>query len=54
MLGDRVSRKLAMAVTDVLPLILLGAFLHGFGLEIFSVNRDLSILSRDVRRLERK
>ena len=32
-----------MAVTDVLPLILLGAFLHGFGLEIFSVNWDLSI-----------
>jgi MFS family permease len=34
---------LAMALTDVLPLILLGAFLHGFGLEIFSVNWDLSI-----------
>ncbi len=34
---------LAMGVTDLLPLILLGAFLHGFGLEIFSVNWDLSI-----------
>lgn len=34
---------LALAVTDLLPLILLGAFLHGFGLEIFSVNWDLSI-----------
>lgn len=34
---------LAMATSDTLPLILLGAFLHGFGLEIFSVNWDLSI-----------
>lgn len=34
---------LAMALSDLLPLILLGAFLHGFGLEIFSVNWDLSI-----------
>lgn len=34
---------LAMAVSDLLPVILLGAFLHGFGLEIFSVNWDLSI-----------
>ncbi len=33
----------AMALTDALPLLLLGAFLHGFGLEIFSVNWDLSI-----------
>jgi MFS family permease len=34
---------LAMATSDLLPLILAGAFLHGFGLEIFSVNWDLSI-----------
>ena len=32
-----------MALNDALPLLLLGAFLHGFGLEIFSVNWDLSI-----------
>lgn len=34
---------LAMSVSDALLPILLGAFLHGFGLEIFSVNWDLSI-----------
>ena len=34
---------LAMALSDQLPVLLLGAFLHGFGLEIFSVNWDLSI-----------
>ncbi len=34
---------LAMALSDHLPLLLVGAFLHGFGLEIFSVNWDLSI-----------
>lgn len=34
---------LAMALTDDLPLLLLGAALHGFGLEIFSVAWDLSI-----------
>jgi MFS family permease len=34
---------LAMAVSDQLWPILLGAALHGFGLEIFSVNWDLSI-----------
>jgi MFS family permease len=34
---------LAMALSDQLWVILLGAFLHGFGLEIFSVNWDLSI-----------
>jgi MFS family permease len=34
---------LAMALSDHVPLLLLGAFLHGFGLEIFSVNWDLSI-----------
>lgn len=33
----------AMAITDNLWLLLLGAFLHGFGLEVFSVNWDLSI-----------
>ena len=33
----------AMALSDQLPVLLLGAFLHGFGLEIFSVNWDLSI-----------
>lgn len=34
---------LAMSLSDALLPILLGAFLHGFGLEIFSVNWDLSI-----------
>jgi MFS family permease len=34
---------LAMAVTDNLWLVLAGAFLHGFGLEIFSVGWDLAI-----------
>ncbi|MGN6250594.1 MAG: MFS transporter [Marmoricola sp.] len=34
---------LAMALADSLPLLLLGAALHGFGLEIFSVAWDLSI-----------
>lgn len=34
---------LAMAVSDQLAVVLLGAFLHGFGLEIFSVNWDLAI-----------
>jgi MFS family permease len=34
---------LAMALSDLLPVVLLGAFLHGLGLEIFSVNWDLSI-----------
>jgi MFS family permease len=34
---------LAMAFSDQLWLVLLGAFAHGFGLEIFSVNWDLSI-----------
>ena len=33
----------AMAWSDSLTLVLLGAFLHGFGLEIFSVGWDLSI-----------
>ena len=34
---------LAMAVADQAWVVLLGAFLHGFGLEIFSVGWDLSI-----------
>ncbi|WP_104106225.1 MFS transporter [Nocardioides sp. 616] len=33
----------AIALGDSLVVLLLGAFLHGFGLEIFSVNWDLSI-----------
>jgi MFS family permease len=33
----------AMAFSDQLWVVVLGAFLHGFGLEIFSVNWDLSI-----------
>jgi MFS family permease len=34
---------LAMAISDNLWVVLAGAFLHGFGLEIFSVGWDLSI-----------
>jgi len=34
---------LAMALGVGLPVILLGAFVHGLGLEIFSVNWDLAI-----------
>jgi MFS family permease len=34
---------LAMALSDQLLPLLVGAFLHGFGLELFSVNWDLSI-----------
>jgi MFS family permease len=34
---------LAMALSDSLLLVLAGAFLHGFGLEVFSVGWDLSI-----------
>jgi hypothetical protein len=33
----------AMAWSDLLAVVLVGAFLHGFGLEIFSVGWDLSI-----------
>jgi predicted MFS family arabinose efflux permease len=33
----------AMAFADSLPIVLAGAFLYGFGLEIFSVGWDLSI-----------
>jgi MFS family permease len=32
-----------MALSDRLWVVMLGAFAHGFGLEIFSVNWDLSI-----------
>jgi MFS family permease len=34
---------LAMATSDQLWVVMIGAFAHGFGLEIFSVNWDLSI-----------
>lgn len=34
---------LAMALSDRLPVVLAGAFLHGFGLEVFSVGWDLAI-----------
>lgn len=34
---------LAMALSDQLWVVLVGAFLHGLGLEIFSINWDLSI-----------
>jgi len=34
---------IAMALSDQLWVVVIGAFLHGFGLEIFSVNWDLSI-----------
>jgi hypothetical protein len=34
---------LAMALPVPLPVILAGAFLHGLGLEVFSVNWDLAI-----------
>lgn len=37
---------LAMAFSDRLALVLLGAFLHGFGLQVFDVVWDLSIQER--------
>lgn len=43
LLGLTAAFPLAMAVSDQLWVVLLGAFLHGFGLEIFSVGWDLSI-----------
>jgi MFS family permease len=43
MLSLTAAFPLAMAFSDQLVVILLGAFLHGFGLEVFSVNWDLSI-----------
>ena len=42
-LGLTAAFPLAIALSDHLAVILLGAFLHGFGLEIFSVGWDLSI-----------
>jgi MFS family permease len=43
MLGLTAAFPAALALESGLWLILVGAFLHGFGLEIFSVNWDLSI-----------
>jgi MFS family permease len=43
LLGLTAAFPAAMAWSDSLAVILLGAFLHGFGLEIFSVGWDLSI-----------
>ena len=43
LLGLTAAFPLAMAWSDSLTVVLLGAFLHGFGLEIFSVGWDLSI-----------
>jgi MFS family permease len=43
MLSLTAAFPLAMALSDHLAPLLLGAFVHGFGLEIFSVNWDLSI-----------
>jgi MFS family permease len=42
-LGLTAAFPLAMAWSDSLGVVLLGAWLHGFGLEIFSVGWDLSI-----------
>ncbi|MCW2758921.1 MAG: major facilitator superfamily 1 [Nocardioidaceae bacterium] len=42
-LGLTACFPLAMALSDQLWVVLVGAFLHGFGLEIFSVGWDLSI-----------
>jgi MFS family permease len=42
-LGLTAAFPLAMAWSDSLAVLLLGAWLHGFGLEIFSVGWDLSI-----------
>lgn len=43
MLSLTAAFPLAMAVSDQLVLVLLGAFVHGLGLEVFSVAWDLSI-----------
>ncbi len=43
MLSLTAAFPFAMALSDQLWVVLLGAFLHGLGLEIFSVNWDLSI-----------
>jgi MFS family permease len=42
-LGLTAAFPLAMAWSDSLAVVLVGAWLHGFGLEIFSVGWDLSI-----------
>ncbi len=42
-LGLTAAFPIAMALSDSLTVVLVGAFLHGFGLEIFSVGWDLSI-----------
>ncbi|RLV50676.1 MFS transporter [Nocardioides mangrovicus] len=42
-LGLTAAFPLAMAWSDQLPVVLAGAFVHGFGLEVFSVGWDLSI-----------
>ncbi len=42
-LGLTAAFPVAMALSDSLVVVLVGAFLHGFGLEIFSVGWDLSI-----------
>jgi MFS family permease len=43
MLSLTAAFPLAMGLSESLPVILVGAFLHGLGLEIFSVNWDVSI-----------
>jgi MFS family permease len=43
MLSLTAAFPLSMALSDQLWVVLVGAFLHGFGLEVFSVNWDLSI-----------
>ena len=43
LLGLTAAFPAAMAWSDSLTVVLIGAFLHGFGLEIFSVGWDLSI-----------
>jgi len=43
MLSLTAAFPIAMALSDNLVILLVGAALHGFGLEIFSVNWDLSI-----------
>jgi hypothetical protein len=40
--ADRVEPLAIVLSSGLLP-ILVGAFLHGFGLEIFSVNWDLAL-----------
>ncbi|WP_408897662.1 MFS transporter [Nocardioides sp. R1-1] len=42
---------LAMALADDLPVVLLGAFVHGLGLQLFSVNWDLAIQQNVAERM---